>query len=151
MLAYGPDSQTSLLNAAGIPRPTSHHLIIAMAFSVALCLAGLALWQRYRLTPDRDVVQKAYATLCRRTGRAARPRRLTEGPAEYADAVIDLRPDLGAQVRELFTMYIQLRYEAPAGPRLLDQFVDAVKRFRPPIRGPVPAPGSAAAGPARTG
>ena len=141
VLSFGPDSQTTMLSLAGLTDPQAQHLVIGMTVCVTLLLIFIGLMNRHR-KPALDRVQKAYQRLCQRTARVSRSRKPTEGPSEYATEVGAMRPDLAAEVRYLFNMYVRLRYEQKPDESLVKKFNDAVRRFRPSRR-PVAKPGPA--------
>ena len=131
VLAFGPDSQTDLLNRVGIPEPSTRHLILALTVGMGLCLAWIWWLQQQRQAPRRDALSGLYRLLCRRTARAVRPRRPAEGPSEYALAIAARRPDLAADVQGLFGTYARLRYDGTADSRLVARFGEQVRAFRP--------------------
>ncbi len=143
VLSFGPDSQASMLKFAGIPKPTARHLIIGMTGLTVLCLIVLAWYQRQLAKPRPDLLRDAYDRLCRETAKATRLRRPQETAAEYLAAASKLRPDLGGPLSRLFDTYLRLRYDPPAPPSALADFVAEVKRFRPPRRAPANSPASA--------
>jgi transglutaminase-like putative cysteine protease len=131
ILAFGPASQSRLLNAIGIDKPSPRDLVIVMSISVALVMVVMGLYYRRHPRRRSDPVFQAYDRLCKRLATAARPRGISEGPAEYANAVAELRPDLQERVTNLFDMYIGLRYDGAGGDQLAQRFIDAVRKFRP--------------------
>ncbi len=140
VLSFGPDSQASILKFAGIPKPTSRHLVIGMTGLTVLCMLILAWYQRQLAKPSPDLLRDAYDRLCRQTGRATRLRRPEETPTEYLAAASELRPDLRRQLSQLFNAYLRLRYDGAADKSALPNFIAQVKSFRPPRRVPVNLP-----------
>jgi protein-glutamine gamma-glutamyltransferase len=59
------------------------------------------------------------------------PRRMHEGPEDYARRVAAQRPDLAATVTALCRHYSSLRYAPPSARVTLGQFQAAVRAFRP--------------------
>jgi transglutaminase-like putative cysteine protease len=139
VLSFGPKTQTSLLSAMGIDRPSTRDLIIAMTLSTTLFLIGVSLVQRRYHRPAGDQLGKTYQQLCARAEKTGRRRLVSEGPLEYATALEKLRPDLAAELRTLFEMYTTLRYDGQNSHYLMQKFRSAVKRFRPRLR-PSPVP-----------
>ena len=140
VLAFGPDSQASLLDLAGLPERATRYLVGIMAVMTAACMFVLAWYQQRLYRPRRNRLGRAYRDLCRRTARATRPRRAEEGPLEYARSAGNMRPDLAADLDRLFDAYARLRYDdRRADPSAERAFADAVRQFRPRRRLPAPA------------
>ena len=131
VLSFGPETQSTIMSVLGIRNPTIEHLVVAMAVSVTLLLIIIGLAQRYQARPRRDAVHAAYDRLCLRTGRVAGFRQPSEGPHEYLAALNDRRPDLATELRILFQMYVQLRYDGINDERLRRRFVATARAFRP--------------------
>jgi transglutaminase-like putative cysteine protease len=131
VLNFGPKSQTTILNLAGIERPSARHLIIAMTVSVSLFLIILGLIQRRSSRPPVTRLQRVYATLCSRTGKATRNRQPCEGPEEYSQVVSALRPDLAPQFSQLVQTYVRLRYDEHSNDADVETFRRAVNGFKP--------------------
>jgi hypothetical protein len=138
VLSFGPKTQTSLLSAMGIERPSIKHLIVVMTVSTTLFLIGVSLAQRRYHEPGNDPLRKTYQKLCVRAEKAGRKRLASEGPQEYSVALQRIRPDLAAELQRVFRMYIALRYGGQDDADLLHNFRSAVKQFRPRLR-PAPA------------
>jgi hypothetical protein len=115
----------------GIKKPSLQYLTIALAISTTIFLIILGLLQRRSNKPRIDQLQKCYQRLCARTGKISRPRRSSEGPQEYADAICKLRPDLATDLQNLFAAYISLRYDSSSDAQTTQQFSQAVARFQP--------------------
>ncbi len=145
VLAFGPKSQAMLLKLAGIPHPSSRHLLMLLTVGMSIWLGWVAWRQHHQRRPRTDALLRVYWQLCERTARVTRPRHPNEGPLEYADATARQRPDLAVQLRELFSCYAQLRYDGTASPAALAEFIGAVRRFRP-RRSPADAPATTATG-----
>ncbi len=139
VLAFGPDSQASLLNLAGLPERATRYLVGIMAVMTAACMFVLAWYQQRLYRPRRNRLSRAYRELCRRTAKVTRPRRAEEGPLEYSRRAAVLRPDLATDLDSLFDTYARLRYDETASPSAERAFADAVRRFRPRRRLPAPA------------
>ena len=134
VLSFGPETQSTMMSLAGIRNPTIEHLVITMAVSITALLIIIGIVQRYRSRPRPDRLLLAYNRLCRHTGKAARSRRPAEGPHEYLAAICALRPDLSGELRQLFDMYISLRYDGINDEPLRRKFQAAVRTFRPAER-----------------
>jgi len=131
VLSFGPETQSTMMNLVGIGHPSIEHLVVMMAVSVTGLLILIGIIQRYRARPKLDSLLAAYERLCQRTGTVARCRQPAEGPHEYLAAMCAQRPDLAAELRTLFDMYVRLRYDGINDEQLRHQFLAAVRGFRP--------------------
>lgn len=131
VLTFGPKSQETMMSIVGIEKPSLQYLTIALAISTTIFLIILGLLQRRSNKPRIDQLQKCYQRLCARTGKISRPRRSSEGPQEYADAICKLRPDLATDLQNLFATYISLRYDSLSDTQATQNFSQAVARFQP--------------------
>jgi transglutaminase-like putative cysteine protease len=131
VLTFGPKSQETMMSIVGIEKPSLQYLTIALAISTTIFLIILGLLQRRSNKPRIDQLQKCYQRLCARTGKISRPRRSSEGPQEYADAICKLRPDLATDLQNLFATYISLRYDSSSDAQATQNFSQAVARFQP--------------------
>ncbi len=144
VLAFGPDEQSALLEGLGFRSPSLRDIALVCAITVSFVLLALTL-AGLRSSPARpDRVAVIWQRLCRRLGRAVRPRAPHEGPAEYAAAVAALRPDLAAAVQALAGHYLRLRYEQTPTVAEVQRYARLVRMLRVP---PAPAPGSTAGAP----
>lgn len=119
------------MSIVGIEKPSMQYLTVALGISTTLFLLIMGILQRRSNRPRVDTLQKSYQILCARIGLLSRQRRPSEGPQEYADAVCKLRPDLAAELEDLFTVYVRLRYGAPTDEQSTQNFLRAVEQFRP--------------------
>ncbi len=131
VLGFGPETQSSMMSFVGVRHPSLEHLIIAMGVSITALLIVIGIVQRYRARPKPNNLLAAYRRLCRRAGKAARCRKPAEGPHEYLAAICAQRPDLAAELRALFDMYVRLRYDGIDDAQLRQDFLAAVRAFRP--------------------
>ncbi len=138
VLAFGPDQQSALLEGLGLKSPSLRDIALVYAATVSAVLL-LFTWLGMRQTAvTSDPVEESWQRLCRKLGKKVRPRAPTESAAEYATAVTALRPDLGPQVQNLATNYLQLRYDRPATTAEARSFARLVRELRVPQ---APAPG----------
>jgi transglutaminase-like putative cysteine protease len=132
ILDFDQDSQRKLLEMLNIPEPDGQKLVLLLAFGMALVLGWLTWQVRRELAPQsKDVTARTYARLCAKLAAAGMPRRMHEGPEDYAMRVAAQRPDLAATVTALCRHYSSLRYAPPSARVTLGQFQAAVRSFRP--------------------
>jgi hypothetical protein len=115
----------------GIKKPSTQYLTVVLAISTTIFLLVLGFLQKRNNQPRIDNVQKSYQKLCARTEQITRRRHPSEGPQEYADAICKLRPDLATELKDLFMMYVHLRYDGSATEKSTKMFLNAVENFKP--------------------
>ncbi|MBS0378410.1 MAG: DUF3488 domain-containing protein [Proteobacteria bacterium] len=123
-------SQLDLLARFGVKTPDAGYLGWAFAAALVLWLlaTGLA-----ALVPRRrgDELGRAYRRLCARLARIAPARAAHQGPLDYCETVLAVRPDLRASLGALIAHYAQLRYgPGAAAPEAVARFARAVRRLR---------------------
>ena len=131
VLSFGPKSQETMMSLAGIDKPSVQYLTVALGISTTIFLSIIGLLQRRNNKPRVDRLQKSYHKLCHRAGQVTRRRHPSEGPQEYADAICALRPDLATEFRNLFALYVRLRYDGRVDDRSMKIFRGAVDNFKP--------------------
>ena len=130
-MSFGPKTQETMMSIVGIKKPSMQYLTVALAISTTIFLLILGILQKRNNQPRVDNIQKSYQKLCARTGQVTRRRHPSEGPQEYADAIGKLRPDLATDLKDLFTMYVRLRYDGSANEKSTKIFLNAVENFKP--------------------
>lgn len=137
VLAFGPDQQSALLATLGLVAPSVRDIALICAASFGIALLALTLFGLRRHRVSRDPVEEAWQRLCRTLGGAFRPRAPAEGPAEYARAAAEARPDLAAPISSLTAQYLRLRYEGAASAAEARRFSRLVRELRVPrVRAP---------------
>jgi transglutaminase-like putative cysteine protease len=130
VLGYTPERQRLLLSRVGIDDATWHTLaaiLVSASFVVVLVLVAFMLRNvRGRV---RDPVRIAYLRFCEKLRRKGLPRHPAEGPADYAQRLTGIRPDLGPAVAVITSLYIALRYGTEASTTALPELQQRVKRF----------------------
>ena len=132
VLAFGPDEQSALLEGLGFESPSLRD--IALVCVVAVCaLLLVATWLSLRTNSARpDPVEQAWQRWCRRLAKRVRVRAPSEAPLEYAAAVAELRPDLGAAVGMVTEHYLRLRYDGVPTAEETRHFARLVRELRVP-------------------
>lgn len=130
VIDYGAANQSSLLKWIGFSQTNWSklvYLLIALV-SVVVSLQAWLLFHRKKLV-DPAVIQ--YQKYCDRLSRIGIVRSPSEGPAEFAGRVIELRPDLQQMVRPVLEAYIAIQYAGKTGQRRQQELRQAVDNFRP--------------------
>jgi hypothetical protein len=81
-----------------------------------------------------DPVLRQYRRFCHRLANIGRGPQPTEGPSDFARAVIGARPDLAGDIVAINALYLQLRYEGMTAADRLAEFTERIRRFRPSRR-----------------
>ena len=116
---YGETRQEDLLRALGLFTPSWLGRLAGLGASILLVTLGLAWFMGRRRT--RDPVLATYQRFCRKLARAGLARHAWEGACAYAKRVRHARPDLGAGVDAITSLYVRLRYgSASDGAELRD-------------------------------
>jgi hypothetical protein len=129
VLDFSIDHQRSLLSRLGLTDYRETGLAVLMVVAASLVL-GLTLWgsltQRTRLSP----LEAVYDRFCQRLAAAGLPRRLNEGPSDYAQRVARSRPDLAAPVTRFIALYIRERYAPNPSPNGIEGLERCLREFR---------------------
>jgi hypothetical protein len=130
VIDYGTDNQSSLLKWIGFKqtnRSTLVYLLIALV-SVVVSLQAWVLFHRKRVV-DPAIMQ--YQKYCHRLSRVGIVRSPSEGPAEFASRVVNLRPDLQNMVGPVVEAYIAIQYAGKTSIERQQDLIRAVDNFRP--------------------
>lgn len=136
VVAFGPETQRTLLRGLGFQRPdwTLMTAIMAAALvGIGLAYGGVALW---RDRPRRaDPLEAAYARFARKMALVGLARRPHEGPRDYATRIGVQRPELHGPVQAITGLYTQLRYARTAPPKGLTRLRRLIRELRVRRRG----------------
>ncbi|MDA3921421.1 MAG: DUF3488 and transglutaminase-like domain-containing protein [Salinisphaera sp.] len=130
-LAYGPSLQQRLFAQLGLAGFGT--AIAILTFGTVGLLGLVSLWLAWRMRPARidDPVLRAWQRIGKRLAHLGLPRRVGEGPGDYAVRVAAARPDLATAMNSLARQFIALRYGMSAGGDARRLFVAAARHFRP--------------------
>jgi protein-glutamine gamma-glutamyltransferase len=131
VLGYNAERQVRFLSQIGLAQATWQNMVIALIATSGIILLVLALLLLVRLTSLRmDPVQRAYARFCQAMARRGAPRKLSEGPRDFAARVSLQFPQLRETVQRIAALYVVLRYGGEKNPRVLEEFRQAVNSLR---------------------
>ena len=130
VIDYGEQNQNSLLKWFGFNQTNWSNLIYLLIalVSVVVSLQAWLLFHRKKLV-DPAVLQ--YQKYCHRLSRIGIERAVSEGPADFARRVVQLRPDLQQMVRPVMDAYIAIQYAGKTGQDGYLELRRAVDKFRP--------------------
>jgi protein-glutamine gamma-glutamyltransferase len=126
-------SQAHLLRPFGIEHATAQMLGVALAIAVFVALGIGALLATLRpRAKRRDALTVAQLRLQHRLARCGIARGHAEGPRDFYARSAAAMPDASADLGELATEYLCLRYAFPEPPpERIREFVRRVRHFRP--------------------
>jgi transglutaminase-like putative cysteine protease len=124
VVQFGEAQQRWLLQKFNIDDPRWEYLGGALVVTLLAFFGALSGYLAWKFKPRaRDPVAHVYEQLCRKLAKLGLPRLTHEGPNDYVLRVAQARPDLAAQLAELRSVYIGLRY----GPRPLPTQLSRLK------------------------
>ncbi len=144
VMAYGPEEQLEFLRNLGFDTPSWLKMVLIM---IAVATVLLLLFTLLLFLPKRnqDPVIVAYQRFCSKLSKIGLARPANEGPAQFAQRVVNKRPDLSETVSKITDLYVQLRYsndnvtvDDKSKSDTLSQFKQLTKQFNP-ARIPGPA------------
>lgn len=131
VIGFNSLRQHGLLTPFGVRDPSVGMLGLVLAIGGSL-LAMLGLWWALWKRPDRDQARAAMQLLEKRLAAAGVARRRSEGPQHYLSRAARALPSHRAELEQLMSTYIELRYAHDEPPTdLLKNFRQATRDFRP--------------------
>jgi protein-glutamine gamma-glutamyltransferase len=111
VVGFGESQQRWLLQRFDIDEAHWEYLGLALILTLVAFFAALTAYLGWRFRPRvRDPVADVYVQLCRKLARLDLPRLAHEGPTDYVTRVVRARPQLSAQLAEMRSLYVNLRY-----------------------------------------
>lgn len=110
VLGFDRNKQRELLKELGLNKLSWEWLIGIMVTLIASVLALITLFSLLHRPPYRDPVLRLYQRFCSRLEKAGFMRKREEGPEDFAQRIINQRPDLAQPVHRITQLYIRLRY-----------------------------------------
>lgn len=133
VLGYSRNDQIQLFRSVGVdlhlPGGVAKALVIGTMLLAACGFIALALMRRKN--GEQDKVAAQWQKFCGAMGKVGIPRPAHQGPAAYAQNIIEQRPDLEGKISEITFLYTQLRFNPRCAENSLERFVRAVKSFTP--------------------
>jgi transglutaminase-like putative cysteine protease len=130
VLGYNPDRQREMLSFIGMDAASWQSLALALFWGIAGMVAVLALWLLRRLRLD-DPVQRQWRRFCDKLGRAGLARAASEGPLDFAARAATRFPQQAALVRDIGSLYIDLRYGRHADRGGISRLGRLIRNFHP--------------------
>lgn len=120
VVQFGTSQQAWLLEKFNIDNPRWEYLGAAMVLTLLGFFGVLSAYLAWKFRPrSRDPVAHVYEQLCRKLAKLGVPRLPHEGPNDYVTRAARARPELAAQLAEVRSVYVGLRYgPAPLATQL---------------------------------
>ena len=111
VVQFGEAQQRWLLEKLNIEDARWEYLGVGMVLALLGFFGALSAYLAWKFRPRaRDPIAHVYEQLCRKLAKLGLPRLAHEGPSDYVARVARSRPDLAAQLAEVRTIYVNLRY-----------------------------------------
>lgn len=111
IVEFGEAQQNWLLKKFNIENPRLEYLAIGLIVALLGFFLVLSVYLTWRFKPRaRDPVAHVYEQLCRKLAKLGIPRQPHEGPNDYVARAAQARPELAAQLAEVQSVYVGLRY-----------------------------------------
>jgi transglutaminase-like putative cysteine protease len=130
VIGFSRDRQERLLEGLGLQGLRGYAQGLAAVVVGGMALAAGILLLRLRGGRRQDPVKRSYERLRRKLERAGLPTSAAAGPRDIERAAIAGFPAQEAQLRELFGLYVRLRYGRSAAARDQHRFRAGVSRLR---------------------
>ena len=131
VLGYTPERQRALLSRVGMDDATWRTLAVLLLVCTGIITLVLALITLRKLRVRvRDPVKLAYIAYCNKLRARGLPTGPSEGPINYAERVVGMRPDLADAVRRISRLYVALRYGAQREAREVTRLQQLTREFK---------------------
>jgi len=108
VIGYDSLKQSELLSRIGIE--SIKQMAVAMVIAVITMLTALLLLSMHRNRKKQDAVSLIYQRFCQKLSTIGIQRLPHEGPIDFTQRIITLRPDIGPQILQINDLYIALKY-----------------------------------------
>lgn len=111
VVQFGQAQQLWLLEKLNVKDPRWEYLGAALVVALLGFFGALSAYLAWKFKPrSRDPASHVYEQLCRKLAKRGVPRLPHEGPNDYVARAAAARPELAAQLAEVRTVYVGLRY-----------------------------------------
>lgn len=131
---YSFEQQKTILERLGIPhsRRSGFAVLLAASLVLVFLLFGAYVFGHLRGKAEKpDRAARLYDVFLGKLLRAKVKKHHWEGPLEFAERAVRLRPELEKEIREITALYVDIRYSRAPLDGLSQRLETAVKRFRP--------------------
>jgi len=128
VIGYDSLKQSKLLSNIGIE--SVKQMAIAMVIAIITALIALLLLSKYHNRQKQDEISSAYQRFCRKLSTIGIQRLPHEGPVDFAQRIINHRPDLEPQILEINDLYIALKYRPRHTQQQIKHLQQQVRRLK---------------------
>jgi transglutaminase-like putative cysteine protease len=129
VLGYGVERQRDLMGRIGMRDADWRKLTAAMVALLGGFTLVLLAWSLRRLS-QRDPVQRAWQTFCRKLGARGVARAPHEGPLDFAERAARRLPAAAAAIRVIASLYISARYGRETARGQVAELEQRVRQLR---------------------
>ena len=133
VLNYSPDRQRETLERLGMKTPDWRDMVLAMVVGLGLISLVITGWM-LRIVRERDPVERAWASFCKRLAKAGAPRASYEGPLDYGQRASEQLRAHNAEaetaIQTIAQLYARLRYGPKPDKVRVQQFTQLVRKFQ---------------------
>jgi hypothetical protein len=131
VLGYSPERQIRFLGQFGLTNVNWQHMVVMLTVISGIIVFALALALLFRMSGQRlDPVQRMYLSYCDILAKRGAPRKLSEGPNDFAARVSRQFPDIRDSVNRISGLYILLRYGGENSKGKLDELRNAIRSLK---------------------
>lgn len=131
VLGYGPETQNELFAKLGLGKLDWQQIIGLMFGLIFLILLPVAAHLLLHQTAATDPVNRLYQRFCQRMARRGLPLKVGEGPVDYANRIIEQRPEWVLPVQKITALYTALRYAKASDHKQYLALKNQVADFKP--------------------
>ncbi len=117
VLGFDDRRQRQLFERLGLDGLPWLKIILIMIGAIAALLLAIALYLSLGRARADDPLQRLWLRFCRRMEKAAPPRRIDEGPMDYAERLAAAVPERAEAIRAIAGEYARQRYAEGGGER----------------------------------
>ncbi|NMG76737.1 transglutaminase TgpA family protein [Aromatoleum diolicum] len=128
VLGYNPDRQQDLLKRIGFSRPDWRTLGLLLGLSAGILTLLLFIWA-FALRQQRDPLDRAWSSFCRKLARHGAARHPWEGPVDYGKRLAMTFPRHAARLKDIAGRYARLRYGSSTDDRHVRDLVQCIRRL----------------------
>ncbi len=129
VLGFDREQQDKLLRALGMKQLSWKNLLMLLVGGVILLTVIISAIILLKRPAQRDPVQRQYQLFCQKLARLGTSRRGHEGPQDFARRACMELPTLCAEIHQITSLYVSLRYRQQPQQTALVSLVRAVKRL----------------------
>lgn len=128
VLGYNPDRQREVLERIGFSRPDWRTLGVLLAVSAGILMLLLFAWA-FAHRQQRDPLDRAWTSFCRKLARRGAARHPWEGPVDYGKRLAMTFPRHATTLHDIASRYARLRYGPNTDERGVRELAQCIRRL----------------------